>query len=85
MFASIKVTFISKYAFSPPLETQFTESIALKIMKLYRKEYVPHPAAEVSWYRLLRSVIVQMQSSLIYTAQRSLDPPIDISIKEIKY
>lgn len=46
-------------------------------MKLYRNKHVPHPEAEVSSYKLFRSVRALTQSSLIYTARHSLDPPSD--------
>lgn len=46
-------------------------------MKLYRNKHVPHPEAEVFSYKLFRSVRALTQSSLIYTARHSLDPPSD--------
>lgn len=48
-------------------------------MKLYGNKHVPHPEAEVFSYKLFRSVRARTQSSLIYTAQHSLDPPSEMS------
>lgn len=48
-------------------------------MKLYGNKHVPRPEAEVFLYKPFRSVRALTQSSLIYTAQHSLDPPSEMS------
>lgn len=71
-----------KYAFSAPIvitiiDRNFSKYSPIKMMKLYGNKHVPRPEAEVFSYKLFRSVRALTQSSLIYTAQHSLDPPSD--------